>query len=149
MPTGSLASSTTLAQRGTVSANLVELGPLAHLAEYLPFPNDLRKLLGELAPQGNLLDTKFRLDRRAARPRQLYRQEPRFAGLTMNAWRSIPGFANLSGSLEANEKKGTVRLASRKGELDLPKVFPEPRIALDALNGRRGVGSAMPTPAFP
>jgi len=131
------AGGTTLVQRGSVSANLVELGPLAHLAEYLPFPNDLRKLLAELAPQGNLLDTKF--DWTGELPdRARYTAKTRFAGLTMNAWRSIPGFANLSGSLEANEKKGTVSLASRNGELDLPKVFPEPRIALDALNGDVG-----------
>lgn len=131
------AGGTSLVQRGSVNANLVELGPLAHLAEYLPFPNDLRRLLGELAPQGNLLDTKF--DWTGELPdRASYTAKTRFAGLTMNAWRSIPGFANLSGRLEANEKKGTVYLASRKSELDLPKVFPEPRIALDTLNGDVG-----------
>src|SRR6185436_16702453 len=35
------ASSTSLVAQGSMSANLVELGPLAHLAEYLPFPADL------------------------------------------------------------------------------------------------------------
>jgi uncharacterized protein (TIGR02099 family) len=128
------ASSTSLVPKGSMSANLVELGPLAHLAEYLPFPTDLRALLAELAPQGNLLDAKF--DWTGVLPdRASYTARTRFAGLTMKAWRSIPGFANLSGSLEANETKGTLTLASRKSELDLPKVFPEPRIALDALNG--------------
>jgi uncharacterized protein (TIGR02099 family) len=131
------AGGTTLAQRGSVSANLIELGPLAHLAEYLPFPADLRALLAELAPQGNLLDVKF--DWTGELPdRATYTARTRFAGLTMNAWRNIPGFANLSGSVEANEKKGTLYLASRKSELDLPKVFPEPRIALDTLNGEVG-----------
>ena len=128
------ASGTTLTQRGSVSANLIELAPLAHLAEYLPFPADLRKLLAELAPQGNLLDAKF--DWTGELPDQaVFTAKTRFAGLTMNAWRSIPGFAGLSGSVEATEKKGVVNLASRKSELDLPKVFPEPRIALDSLNG--------------
>jgi uncharacterized protein (TIGR02099 family) len=56
----------------------------------------------------------------------------------LNAWRSIPGFAGLSGSVEATEKKGAVALASRKSELELPKVFPEPRILLDVLNGELG-----------
>jgi len=131
------AGGTTLVPRGSLSANLVELGPLAHLAEYMPFPGDLRKLLSELAPQGNLLDTKF--DWTGELPdRASYTAKTRFAGLTMKAWRSIPGFANLSGRLEANEKKGMVVLASRKGEIDLPKVFPEPRIALDTLNGDVG-----------
>lgn len=122
------------APRGSVSANLIELGPLAHLAEFLPFPADLRKLLAELAPQGDLLDGKF--DWTGELPDHAsFAAKARFTGLTMNAWRSIPGFANLSGAVEANEKKGTLTLASRKSELDLPKLFPEPRIALEALSG--------------
>ena len=123
-----------MTQRGSVSANLIELAPLARLAEYLPFPADLRKLLAELAPQGNLLDAKF--DWTGELPdRANFTARTRFAGLTMNAWRKIPGFAGLSGSVEATEQKGVVYLASRKSELDLPEVFPEPRILLDSLNG--------------
>ncbi len=128
------ASSTSLTQRGSVSANLIELAPLARLAEYLPFPADLRKLLAELAPQGNLLDVKF--DWSGELPDQaVFTAKTRFAGLTMNAWRKNPGFSGLSGSVDATEKKGILYLASRKSELDLPEVFPEPRIALDSLNG--------------
>ncbi|MEO8143000.1 MAG: YhdP family protein [Betaproteobacteria bacterium] len=126
-----------LQQRGSVSANLIELAPLAHVAEFMPFPADLRKLLAELAPQGNLLDVKFEWT--GELPDQaVFTTKTRFAGLTLNAWRSIPGFAGLSGSVEATEKKGTVVLASRKSELELPKVFPAPRIALDSLNGELG-----------
>lgn len=128
------ASTTSLTQRGSVSANLIELAPLARLAEYMPFPSDLRKLLAELAPQGNLLDAKF--DWTGELPDQaVFTAKTRFAGLTMNAWRNIPGFAGLSGSIDATEKKGVIGLESLKSELDLPEVFPEPRIALDALNG--------------
>lgn len=126
-----------LAPHGSVSANLVELGPLAQLAEFFPFPADLRKLLGELAPQGNLLDARF--DWTGELPdRASFSAKTRFAGLTMNAWRNIPGFAGLSGNLEANENKGTLYLAARNSELDLPKVFPEPRIRFDTLNGEIG-----------
>ncbi len=131
------ASGTTLTQRGSVSANLIELAPLARLAEYLPFPADLRRLLAELAPQGNLLDAQFNWT--GELPDQAtFTAKTRFAGLTMNAWGRIPGFAGLSGSVDATERKGVVYLASRKSELDLPEVFPEPRIALDALTGEVG-----------
>jgi len=123
-----------LTERGSVSANLIELAPLAHLAEYMPFPADLRKLLAELAPQGNLLDAQF--DWSGELPDQAtFNAKTRFSGLTMNAWRSIPGFAGMSGSVEATERKGVVYLASRASGLDLPEVFPEPRIQLDVLNG--------------
>ncbi len=128
------AAGTTLTQRGSVSANLIELAPLAHVAEYMPFPADLRKVLAELAPQGNLLDAQF--DWTGELPdRAIFTAKTRFAGLTMNAWRSIPGFAGLSGSVEATQGKGVVYLASRNSELDLPEIFTEPRIHLDSLNG--------------
>src|SRR5258706_6591797 len=128
------ASGTTLTQRGSVQAELIELGPLSHLAEFLPFPADLRALLAELRPQGNLQDVKF--DWNGELPdRAGFIAKTRFAGLTMNAWHRVPGFANMSGSVEANERKGTVQLAARKCDLDLPRVFPEPRIMLEALNG--------------
>ena len=120
--------------RGTLNANLIELGPLAHLAEYLPCPADVRTLLTDLAPQGNLLDAHFEWTGELP-DRATYVARTRFAGLSVRAWRSIPGVANLSGSLDASEKKGTLYLASRKSEIDLPKVFPEPRIALDSLSG--------------
>jgi uncharacterized protein (TIGR02099 family) len=123
-----------LAQRGSVDANLIELAPLAHLAEYLPFPADLRKLLGELAPQGNLLDAKFEWTGELPDQAQ-FSARSRFTGLTMRAWRRIPGFVNLSGSLEATEKKGTLRLAARGSELGLPRVFPEASVALESLSG--------------
>jgi uncharacterized protein (TIGR02099 family) len=128
------AGGTTLVPRGSLSANLIELGPLVQLAEFLPFPPDLRGLLAELAPQGNLLDAKF--DWTGELPdRASFTARSRFSGLTMNAWRSMPGFANISGSVLASETRGAVTFASRKSEIDLPKVFPEPRIALDALSG--------------
>ena len=123
-----------LAQRGSVNANLIELGPLAHVAEYLPFPADLRKLLGELAPQGNLLDTKFEWTGELPDKAQ-FNAKSRFTGLSMRAWRGIPGFVNLSGSVDATEKKGALQLAARNGELDLPRVFPEPSVALESLSG--------------
>jgi uncharacterized protein YhdP len=131
------ASATAPVPRGAVTANLIELAPLARLAEFLPFPADLRAVLAELSPQGNLLDAKFEWAGELP-DRATFTGKSRFSGLTMNAWRSIPGFANLSGSVEATEKKGALLLASRRSELDLPKVFPEPRIALEALNGEVG-----------
>src|SRR5690242_16489439 len=124
-------------QRGSIDANLIELAPLAHLAEFLPFPDELRKLLAELAPQGNLLDASFAWTGRLPGEAK-FTARSRFAGLALRAWGRVPGFANLSGSLEASETKGSLRLASRKSELELPRLFPEPSIALDALDGELG-----------
>src|SRR4029079_2196052 len=108
---------------------------LARLAEFLPFPADLRKLLGELAPQGNLLDA--RLDWSGELPdASAFNLKTRFEGLAVKAWRTIPGFAGLSGSIDATEAKGALHLASQNAALDVPRVFPEPHVALDVLTGQ-------------
>lgn len=123
--------------RGTVSADLIELVPLASLAEYLPFPPDLRTLLAELAPQGKLSNASF--DWSGELPdRARFQARARFDGLGMNPWRAIPGFANLSGRIDATEAKGVLTLAAYGAEIDLPRVFPEPRIRLTALSGEVG-----------
>jgi uncharacterized protein (TIGR02099 family) len=123
--------------RGAVSAALVELAPLAYLAEYLPFSAELRTRLGELAPQGRLIDARF--DWSGDWPeRAQFQTRARFEGLGMRAWRAIPGFANLSGRFEATEARGVLTLAARQTDIDLPRLFPEPRIRLDALAGEVG-----------
>lgn len=124
-------------QSGSFSANLLALEPLAHLAEFLPLPPDVRKLLADLAPRGNLLDA--RLDWTGELPdRATYSARVRFAELGARAWADVPGFAGLSGSLEANERKGTLYLASQKAEISLPRVFPEPHLRFDSLVGEIG-----------
>lgn len=132
-----------LIERGSLSASAIELAPLARLAGYLPLPSEMRTLLSELEPRGALLDVKF--DWQGQLPAaQTFTARGRFAALGMNAWGRIPGFSNLSGSVDANEAKGTLYLASQAAELDLPNVFPEPHLKLDALNGELGWERSAP-----
>src|SRR3989449_467322 len=111
------------------------LEPLAQLAATLPLPADVRRLLADLAPRGRLLDTKLEWSGDLAAPKRIA-VRGRFADLGMHARGEVPGFSGLSGSIEASEAKGSVSLASRKAELDFPRIFPEPRIPLETLNGR-------------
>ena len=120
---------------GAAAANVIELEPLAQLAATLPLPADVRRLLADLAPRGRLLDTKLEWGGDLAAPKRIA-VRGRFADLGMHARGELPGFSGLSGSIEASETKGSVSLASRKAELDFPRIFPEPRIALETLNGR-------------
>ncbi|OGA68212.1 MAG: TIGR02099 family protein [Betaproteobacteria bacterium RIFCSPLOWO2_12_FULL_68_20] len=122
-------------ERGSVIANVIELEPLARLSEFLPLPPELRKLLAELQPRGSLLDARLDWSGPLAEPAR-YTARARFSELAMNAWRNVPGFAGLSGSVEASADRGTVYLAARDAEVDLPKVFPEPRIRLESLSGQ-------------
>jgi len=120
--------------RGTLNADLIELAPLAQLARYLPFPADLRALLADLAPQGRLSDVAF--EWRGKLPDDArFRGRARLDGITMSAWRAIPGFANLSGRIDASESRGLLVLAAQDAEVDLPRLFPDPRIHLAQLSG--------------
>jgi len=122
-------------QHGTVSARLIEFEPLLAVAGALPLPADLRGLIAELGPTGRVADARLDWQGRFASP-QRFNARARFSELGLNAWRGAPGFAGLSGTLEASEKKGRFRLASRKAEVDLPEIFPDARIGLDTLNGQ-------------
>jgi uncharacterized protein (TIGR02099 family) len=120
---------------GAAAANVLELEPLVQLAAALPLPADVRQLLADLAPRGRLLDAKLEWSGDLAAPKHIAARG-RFADLGLRARGQVPGFSGLSGSIEASEAKGSVSLASRKAELDFPRIFPEPRIPLETLNGR-------------
>ena len=120
--------------RGLFAAERIELEPLAYLAAYLPFPADLRQLLEELRPRGRVSDASF--EWRGTLPDEArFQARARFDGLGVRAWRKVPGFANLSGRIDASEAKGSVALATQDAEVELPRVFAEPRVHLDALSG--------------
>src|SRR5438105_4538421 len=120
---------------GAAAANVVDLEPLAQLAAALPLPGNVRQLLADLAPRGRLLDAKLEWSGDLAAPRHIAARG-RFADLGMHARGEVPEFSGLSGSIDATEAKGSVSLASRKAALELPRIFPEPRIPLETLNGR-------------
>ena len=124
------------AEHGTLSANAIELEPLAQLAEALPFPQDLRRKLADFAPRGRVLDVKLDWTGAVASPER-FTARARFDELSSRPREKWPGFAGLSGTLEASEQKGALHIASRKAELELPRVLADP-IPLDALNADVG-----------
>ncbi len=123
------------AESGVVSANTLELAPLAHFAEALPLPADVRRLALELEPRGQLGDVRFEWQGAIDAPAQ-YRARARFFDLGLKPRESAPGFAKLAGSLEASEAGGRVYLQSRGAEIELPRIFPEPRLSFDILTGQ-------------
>jgi len=122
-------------EHGALGARLVELEPLAHLAAALPFPEEWRARLAELSPRGRLAEARLEWQGPAAEP-QRFSARARFDGLALRPGGAIPGFAGMSGSFEASEQRGRLHLATRDAEIDLPGVFPEPRLELDALSGQ-------------
>ncbi|CAG0953595.1 hypothetical protein RHDC4_00242 [Rhodocyclaceae bacterium] len=117
---------------GEFEANGFDLGALADLAGHLPLAPAVREQLAAYDPRGRLNDLKLAW---TGTPEDLksWRLRGDFLGLALAARGKQPGFAGLSGSVEGNEKGGSIRLDSHNAALDLPAVFPEPRLALDAL----------------
>jgi uncharacterized protein (TIGR02099 family) len=124
-----------LPEHGALSAKLLQLEPLAQLAEALPLSPDLRKVLAELAPRGRLLDASLEWSGKLPEATR-FAVRTGFADLAINPRAGVPGFEGLTGSLDASETKGSVQLASRQVAVDLPQVFAEPRLRLDTLDGQ-------------
>src|SRR6185436_3800400 len=104
----------------------------ASLAARLRISAEMRSLAAKLAPRGQLADVRFEWSGDIAAPAR-YRAQARFAELGLRPYETLPGFARLAGTLDASERGGRLYLQSRGAEIELPRVFPEPRLAFDAL----------------
>ncbi|MFC0251098.1 YhdP family protein [Massilia consociata] len=146
-------------EQGRLSARQLDIGALAALAHTLPLPPQQRQMLADYAPRGQLLDVTaeweghypalrgFRirgdvaglaLNAQAARPAipaQPARpgQPAHMAMPALPARPATPGFQNLSGSIDANERGGSVTVDSEALVLHMPAWFAEPAMPLDRL----------------
>ncbi len=130
-------------ERVEVRADRVDLGALAALAAQMPLAPAQRTLLGELAPRGRLLDLDAEWEGRLPHP-SAYRVRGQAEGLGIDALAAqaeparpaIPGFRNLSGSIDASDSGGSVTLDSSRLALALPAWFADPDMVFDQLGLR-------------
>jgi len=124
-------------EAGEFSASGFDIGALAALAGHLPLPDRVHERLRELRPRGLLadLDLEWRGAPDAIRD---WRVNGRFAGLALAAWRELPGFAGISGSIEGDAEAGAARLDSRDVSIELPGVFADPVLVLASLEAELG-----------
>lgn len=121
----------------------LDLHSLANFAEHLPIPADQRRLLIDVAPKGILKDFTARWQ--GSFPEiSSYSIKGQFSNLEMQALKAqlarpksgkipakaavpaIPGFDNLSGYIDANDKGGSFTLDSSDLLLQLPSYFVDP-----------------------
>ncbi len=138
MPSGEakITLNTARSARGGVGGELsiahLDLGMLATLAQYLPFPNHLLERLKAFAPTGQVDDVKLTWRGDIDAPKD-WTAKGRFAGLSLAAHNELPGFAGMSGRFSGEAKAGEIMLDSQDVRVELPAVFPEPTLYLAKL----------------
>lgn len=156
LPTTTISESFVAGKKGQpekteIKAKLLDLQTLANFVERLPLPAAQRKILGDFAPRGQLRD--FSVQWQGAYPDlSSYNVKGQFVGLSLNAQAArparpkngktpaqaavpaIPGFDNLSGRIDANDRGGSFSLASDKLRLNMAGYFTGPGMFLDQLN---------------
>ncbi len=139
------------AQQLQISAKFLDLNVLANLIEHFPMPKEYGAMLKNFEPAGQLSDFSIKLQ--GAYPRfEHYEVKGGFSNLTMKplaarlaesganavpalpALPALPGFAHLSGSIDSNEKKGTVQIGSDKLVLQLSDYFSEPEMQFERVD---------------
>ena len=137
-------------QRVAIQARQVDLTTLAELAAQLPLSNLQRQALADFAPRGRLLDFSASWDGQYPKLAG-YRVKGQVAGLSLQpqaarpaqaatdtaaaqpAMPALPGFDNLSGSIDATDKGGSIAIDAEALALRMPAWFAEAAMPLDRL----------------
>lgn len=127
---------------GNFNAQRLDLGLIAQVASRLPLGNAVRRLLGELNPQGIANDLSTHWNGTLDAPSS-YQIKGVLSGLSLTAKPSEvalglgrPGLRNATLALNATEHGGTAQLGISDGSVDLPGVFEEAVVPLDQLNAQ-------------
>jgi uncharacterized protein (TIGR02099 family) len=137
-------------EKTSLTTRRLDLKTLAEFAERLPMPKEVHQMLSDYEPRGVLKD--FSMQWQGAYPQiAAYSVKGSFEGLSLDpqaprpaipksgktpaqaAIPGIPGFENLTGSVDANDKGGTFSLASEKLKLHFPGYFSDPDVPFDRL----------------
>ncbi len=131
--------------RGEIRANGVDLKIAAALLDYLPVPREAKAQANRFAPRGRLLDSSLLWSGASLEKAESFRLKARFEDLGLNAVDAYPGATGLSGTLEGDERGGTLRLASRGASFEAGAVFRAPLAfdTLDALASWKRDGKAV------
>ncbi len=118
-----------------LSAAVIDLGSAMWLAEHLPLPADWRRQLNALSPKGRLNNLVLKW-RETPDLTTGFELESGFVGLALAEGAMRPGFTSLSGRVKAKEDGGELTLAGETGKLIFPKVFADPNLSFDRLDGQ-------------
>lgn len=115
--------------------NLAKLN-VAQIQRYvtqLPLPETTLKTIQVMSVQGVLDDVNVHWEAQNKKT-IAYSIDSKFNNLSAQAYDKIPGFTNLSGKLQANQKTGQLKLASQNVTLDFKDILRWP-IPAEKING--------------
>jgi uncharacterized protein (TIGR02099 family) len=133
---GYLASSTKNGKpwiKADVKLDQFNLASIQQLTPYFKLPENANNLLNSLAPVGELEGLALGLEGDASKP-DTYQIKASFKQLGIKAAQKIPGFNNLTGTIQANQNGGEVVLNTQNAKLDFKDILRWP-IPADKLNG--------------
>lgn len=122
---------------GRVRLNAVDIAALARLTRHLPVDPSVHRRLAAFDPRGRISDLRLEWLGPVAAPTH-WEVHARLEDMGLAARESLPGIGGLDGEIDGDERAGRFRLAGEDAWLDLPSVFPEPRLRFSALRAEGG-----------
>lgn len=119
-------------EQGEVRVEGIMLEPLVQLAEHLPLAPAQRQVLQDVDPRGRFKHASFKWKGPLEAP-ESYEAKADFFDLGMQPYKKLPGFANVSGTLDVDAAGGKVTLAGKHAVLDMPLVLRYP-LGFDTLD---------------
>lgn len=118
---------------GNVNLDELKLESVYAFANLFPIPRHILQKYAEISPAGTLSNLRLQWKGDPAAPSN-YALRTDFKGLGIKPYLQVPGFSNLSGTIDADQDNGTLTLNSRQAILNFEKVMRWP-IPADRLTG--------------
>lgn len=109
-------------EQGEFHADALDIAPLLALSEYLPLSDAQRGKLKDWSPQGIFKSLDLKWEGAHESPER-YSFKSEFKNLGVKPVGKAPGFSNMSGTLQADEQGGKLKLEGKQAALDMPLVF--------------------------
>jgi uncharacterized protein (TIGR02099 family) len=119
---------------GEIQANVIDLGDLAVMADYIPLGKTFKQQLADFSPRGHIADLRAQWH---SDPQHIARFDikARFENMSMRRVGNIPGITGLSGQISGSDSSGSLALNAPHLQLDAPQLLLEP-LAFDTLTAQ-------------